>query len=534
MTYYQLSCYLVVTVLVYRTFHHLVLFLRNRKQVYLLHFAFLQISYGAYLFFFIQTINAESAQKALVWERLENTAVPFFGTALVLFVNSYRRIFSRDFTYLYIFLNLLLSGILVTDPNAYTMELSHPRSFPSLGIVIYETKQPILVQYLYLSGMLMIFWTLFKVMNQFRKNHFKNPFLLFGLFLFCSSVIMDILVSTDVLPLPYTSHFSFLILMFSVDSFLTVNKSEREVRLEFKESISRWLKYPSTESPTSGPKSPQDRSGEVARSDFPADKVPTRKKESNSQILKIKAMGPLELELDGKKIPPSEYSSKKKLLKLIKLLVVRYGKGIHKEELLENLWPGMSEKNALNSLHALLFRLRKILGNPEALVFAEDRLYFHPDLVIVDFSEFERELEQANRLLRNKKEGEALVGFRNAQEHYRGDFFEFDLYFPESDVKRDYLRKSLIETYRILCESSQKSGNAEELFLDSESWIRLDDLDERAWRFHFEALQLLDRKNEALRKFEDLKKILKKELGVEPEQDTVALVEKIRTANSVA
>lgn len=337
MTYYQLSCYLVVTVLVYRTVHNLVLFFRNRKQVYLLHFAFLQISYGTYLFFFIQTINAESIERALFWERLENTAVPFFGTFLVLFVNSYRRIFSRDFTYLYIFLNLLLSGILVTDPNAYTIELSHPRSFPYLGIIIYETKQPIIVQYLYLSGMLMIFWTLFKVMNQFLRNHFRNPFLLFGLILFCSSVILDILVATDVLPIPYTSHFSFLVLMFSVDSFLTVNKSEREVRLEFKESIAKWLHGSIAQSekilnPKNDSISGSKQVGEVRSSPL------SRKKAPNQLILKVKAMGPLELELDGKKISPSEYSSKKKLLKLIKLLVVRYGKGIHKEELLENLW----------------------------------------------------------------------------------------------------------------------------------------------------------------------------------------------------
>ncbi|EPG75321.1 bacterial transcriptional activator domain protein [Leptospira fainei serovar Hurstbridge str. BUT 6] len=533
MTYYQLSCYLVVTVLVYRTVHNLVLFFRNRKQVYLLHFAFLQISYGTYLFFFIQTINAESIERALFWERLENTAVPFFGTFLVLFVNSYRRIFSRDFTYLYIFLNLLLSGILVTDPNAYTIELSHPRSFPYLGIIIYETKQPIIVQYLYLSGMLMIFWTLFKVMNQFLRNHFRNPFLLFGLILFCSSVILDILVATDVLPIPYTSHFSFLVLMFSVDSFLTVNKSEREVRLEFKESIAKWLHGSIAQSekilnPKNDSISGSKQVGEVRSSPL------SRKKAPNQLILKVKAMGPLELELDGKKISPSEYSSKKKLLKLIKLLVVRYGKGIHKEELLENLWPGMSEKNALNSLHALLFRLRKILGNPDALVFAEDRLYFHPDLVIADFSEFERELEQAHRLLRNKKEEDAVSNFKKAQEYYRGDFFEFDLYFPESDLKREYLRKNLIETYRILCEFSQKKGDFDALFLDSESWIRLDDLDERAWRYHFEALQQLDRKNEALRKFEDLKKILKKELGVEPEPDTISLIERIRTSSTVA
>ncbi|PJZ70525.1 transcriptional regulator [Leptospira perolatii] len=532
MTFYQISCYLVATVLIYRTLHNLVLFAKNTKQIYLLHFALLQVSYGMYLFFFTLTVNAESVEKALFYERMENTMIPIFGTFLVLFVNSYRRLFSKDFVYLYVFLNLLLSGILVTDPNAYTMNLSHPRSFPYLGVVIYETNQPILVQYFYLSAILMIFWTLFKVINQFFRNNFRNRFLLFGLILFCGNVIADILVATDILPIPYTSHFSFLVLMFSVDSFLTVNQSEREVRLEFKEAVSHWIDRAGFSTISSNSTKVSSASARVEKT--PEKKIEegysgiSKRKAQNSSKLRIKTLGPLEIELDGKKIPASDYSSKKKLLKLIKLLVIRFGKGVHKEELLENLWPGMGEKNALNSLHALLFRLRKILGNPDALVFAEDRLYFHPELVGADFAEFEKDFEIAQRLLRDKKEEEAYALFRRIQELYKGDFFEFDLYFPESDVRREYLRKSLIETYRILCEQSLKLGDSATLFVDSESWIRLDDLDERAWRFHLEALQQLDRKNEALRKFEDLKKILKKELGVEPEPETISLIEKIR------
>ncbi|TGL58344.1 BTAD domain-containing putative transcriptional regulator [Leptospira sarikeiensis] len=523
MTYYQLSCYLVVTVLVYRTIHNLVLYLRNRKQAYLLYFALLQVAYGAYLFCFIQTINAESPEKALIWERTENATSAIFATFIALFVNSYKKLFSKDFIYLYVFMNLILAGILLQDPNAYTMSASHPKHFPSLGIVIYETDQPTIMQFVFLSSILLILWTVTKVTTQFLKNRFRNRFLLYALVLFFASLIADILVASDLLGIPYTSHFSFLVLMFSVDSFLTVNKSEREVRIEFKESVSKWLTKPEASSFAIQGKNKDDLDPKVSKG-----------KNQNAKKLNVRALGPLELDLDGKKIPAAEYSSKKKLLKLIKLLMVRFGKGIHKEELLENLWPGMSEKNALNSLHALLFRLRKILGNPEAVVFAEDRLFFHQDLVEADFVEFEKKFETAGKLLRNKKEEEAIQCYREAQELYTGDFFEFDLYFPESELKREYLRKNLIEIYRILCEFAQKSGDSNSLLSDSESWIRLDDLDERAWRFHFESLQALDRKNEALRKFEDMKKILKKELGVEPDQETVALIEKIRIISPVS
>lgn len=87
----------------------------------------------------------------------------------------------------------------------------------------------------------------------------------------------------------------------------------------------------------------------------------------------------------------------------------------------------------------------------------------------------------------------------------------------------------MIEIFRFLCEKDLEKKEIKELLEDSTSWLCLDDLDERAWRYHFEALLQLDRKNEALRKYEEFKKSLKKELGVEPEFETFRLIERIRS-----
>ncbi|AOP33847.1 transcriptional regulator [Leptospira tipperaryensis] len=521
-TLYQISCYLVATILAYRTLHNLFLFYKNRKQIYLLHFAFLQVAYGFYLLFFTRTINAVSAQDALIWERFENACIPIFGMSLVLFVNSYRRIFSKDFVYLYILLNVLLSGVILVDPNSYHIGLAHERKFPALGIVIYETDQPLLVQYFYLSGILMIIWTLFKVITQFLRNLFRNLFLLIGLIIFCTNVLLDILVAMDLLPIPYTSHFSFLILMFSVDSFLTLNKSGREIREELKQALV---------SPEEFELNPDKR---TTHSKTKAENINTTyakigSSQGEGDQIFIRALGSLELEKGGVRIPQTEISSKKKMLKLVKILLIRFEKGIHREELLELLWPGMTDKNALNSLHALCFRLRRIIGNPEALVFSEDRLFFRQDLVQTDFQMFEKHYEGGAKALRKGDTELAIQEFRFARAFYRGDFFDFDLYFPESEIRREYIRKSLIEIFRFLCEKDVERKEMEGLLEDSASWIRLDDLDERAWRFHFEALLQLDRKNEALRKYEEFRKSLRKELGVDPESETLSLIERIRS-----
>lgn len=526
-TFYQASCYLVTTVLAYGTLHNLFLYYKNRKQIYLLHFAFLQISYGLYLLCFTKTINVVNAEEALVWERLENTVLPIFGMFLILFVNSYHRIFSKDFVYLYILLSVLLSIVILMDPNSYNTKLTSQKKFPLLGIVVYETEQSSLVHYLYLSGILMSIWISFKVILQFVHNLLSNLFLPIGLILFCANVFLDILTAMDFVPLPYTSHFSFLILMFSVDSVLTLNQSGNKIQKELEQ-----VRISPREFAAAALSEKQiekiEKENEKAEFHPEADSEVDSSGPKKDRIF-IRTLGDLEFERGGVRIPQTEISSKRKMLKLVKILLIRFEKGIHREELLEFLWPGMVDKNALNSLHALCFRLRKIIGNPEALAFSENRLFFRQDLVQTDFQLFERHYKGGSKALRKGEMELAIQEFRFARVFYRGDFFEFDLYFPESEIRREYIRKNLIEIFRFLCEKDLEKKEIKELLEDSTSWLCLDDLDERAWRYHFEALLQLDRKNEALRKYEEFKKSLKKELGVEPEFETFRLIERIRS-----
>ncbi len=513
----------MATLLIFKAFYNLFVYYKNRNQIHLLHFAFLQIAYGLYILFFTQTINTANAEEALIWERLKDIVLPIFGIFLILFVNSYLKIFSTDFLYFYILLNLLLSVAILFDFNSYHIGLLHEKKFPSLGIIIYETDQPILVNYLYFSRILTIFWILFKVITQFIHNLFKNLFLFIGLTLFCANVLLDILVAINLVSFPYTSHFSFLILSFSVDLFLKSNPFERKSKEELKQILTPSKKL------TVFSFLPKVKTIEYENQKEKIHQIEINSPPSEKNLFFIRTLGNLELERRGIRIPQKEISTKKKMLKLVKILLIRFEKGIHREELLELLWPEMSEKKALNSLHALCFRLRKIIGNSEALVFSEDRLFFRQDLVQTDFQLFEKHYQIGTKSIRQGDTESAIQEFRCARKFYRGVFFEFDLYFPESEIRREYIRKSLIEIFQFLCEKDSEKNEIEKLLDDSANWIYLDDLDERAWRFHFEALFQLNRKNEALRKYKEFKKSLKKELDIEPESATFNLIEKIRS-----
>ncbi|TGK33222.1 transcriptional regulator [Leptospira gomenensis] len=519
-TLYEIFCYSVAVILSCRTLHCLFRFYQSRKRKYLFYFAFLQATYVFYLLSFTKTINVSFPQEALFWERLENACIPIFGSGLILFVNSYRRIFSKDFVYLYVLLNVLLSGMILADPNSYQIGTAHRRDFPTLGIVIHETDQPLLIQYFYLSGILMIVWTLFQVISKFFRNPFRHQLLLAGLIVFCVNVFLDLLSAMDVVPFPYTSPFGFLILSFCVDSFLNVNQSEREIRDELKRVLQTPGKFATL------------KKGGLTGKDSIVFETAYRENSIGNLVqerLLIRTLGDLEFERGGIRIPRSEITHKKKLLQLVKLLLIRFEDGIPIEELTESLCSGMADGNAFNSLHALCFRLGKILGTPDVLSFRENRLFFRRDLVLTDFQRFEKHFETGVHAIHNGDVERAIFEFRVARSFYRGDFFEFDPYFPESEMRREYLRKNLIEIFAFLCEQDEDRKEEGILLEDSGDWIRLDDWDERAWRFHFEALSRLDRRKEALRKFEEFQKNLGREFGVEPEAETLRLIDRIRS-----
>lgn len=130
------------------------------------------------------------------------------------------------------------------------------------------------------------------------------------------------------------------------------------------------------------------------------------------------------------------------MLKLLKILLIRFEKGIHREELLEFLWPKMSEKKALNSLHALCFRLRKIIGNPEALVFSEDRLFFRQDLVQTDFQLFEKHYQVGIKSIRKGDTELAIQEFRCARSFYKGVFLNSIFIFRNRKLEENIFEKA--------------------------------------------------------------------------------------------
>ncbi len=523
-TAYELTCLLVIMILGYRMVHNLLIYRKNRHCEFLLYFAFTQAFFALYLILLLKTINVDPPESALIYERVENATLPVMAAFFVLFVHKFRPIFSTRVLWILIGAFAMFSLVILLHPGAYHKDLMAPKHFPWLGVTIHETEQPVWVMIFLMTMFVVMVRALIKYFFEDSLHRTRSKFLAFALVFLFVTAANDIMVSLQIINFPYVAHFGILVVLFAVENLFNVEiKFNPELALAPDDAGDSVEAVHGT---ADGVNSPV-----AAASSVPAGTVPARTDATDSEgefPVRINCLGPLDIYSGGELVPFTQISRKKKLLKLFKMLLLKYGKWLHKEEVLNALWPELPEKGALNNLHALCFRLRKIFGQPDALVFAEDRLFLNRHMVQVDFIVFEKLLDRTQALYREKNFPAAIAAAESAEKLYRGDFFEFDPYFEGAELMRGHLRQKYKQALLRLCEIYRAEKNFSEMVECSRKAVAIDELDEETWRFHFQALNGAGKKNQALKQYEELKKILRREVDVEPDDDTAELIRKIR------
>jgi len=99
--------------------------------------------------------------------------------------------------------------------------------------------------------------------------------------------------------------------------------------------------------------------------------------------LRITALGSLAIERDGASLATSGRAHRRALA-LLGLLVAHGPRGARTEALADALWPEAEADAARGALDTLAWRLRKLLGEPHAVVQREGRLLIDPALAFVD------------------------------------------------------------------------------------------------------------------------------------------------------
>lgn len=223
--------------------------------------------------------------------------------------------------------------------------------------------------------------------------------------------------------------------------------------------------------------------------------------------VRVRTMGGFRVELHGEPVSASDWQSKK-ARQLLKILVARRGRPVHREELMELLWPG--EEGVKKRLAVAASTLRAVLDPDKAhprdyYVNGDDNtLQLDLDHVAVDVEEF---LAAAETALRN---GGRELGA--AEERYIGDFLEEDLYEEWAQPPREEARNTYLAVLRARAEVESNPATAVASLLKI---VEVDPWDEEAHLAIVTTLRDAGRHGEARRAHRRYVARME-ELGVEP------------------
>jgi DNA-binding SARP family transcriptional activator/tetratricopeptide (TPR) repeat protein len=231
---------------------------------------------------------------------------------------------------------------------------------------------------------------------------------------------------------------------------------------------------------------------------------------SGAAKVEIRMLGGFEVLLDGTPVPAVGWP-RPQAATLVKLLALAPGRRLHREQLIDRLWPDLTVAEAAPRLHKLAHYARRALGEDRtAIVLRSETVALLPGAeVVIDVDVFERVAEEA--LADGTPAAAAAAAAR-----YGGMLLPEDLYETWAENRREHLRSRYRDLLRL-------ARRWEDLLVE-------DPADEDAhvalMTQHIEAGD----HRAALRQFERMDAALRRELGVGPGQRALAVRDQVLAA----
>lgn len=208
-----------------------------------------------------------------------------------------------------------------------------------------------------------------------------------------------------------------------------------------------------------------------------------------------------------------------KAASLVKLLALAPHYRLHREQLLDHLWPELPMTDAANNLRVALFHARRALA-PARLVRQGDTLALAPDgSVWTDVASFAAAVGEAQR------SGDPVDGWA-AVDLYGGDLLLDDPYEDWVAARREALRQDYLQLLINLTEWEKRRGEVGAAIAALQRIVIHDSTYEEAYRELMRLYAQTGRRQPALRAYEQLRMGLETD-GLTPEPATEALYEAI-------
>ncbi len=246
--------------------------------------------------------------------------------------------------------------------------------------------------------------------------------------------------------------------------------------------------------------------------------------------MSIQLLGAFSVSFNGAVIPEAAWRSRR-ARSLVKLLALTPGHRLHRDQVIDALWPDSNLAAATNNFHHTLYNARRVLDQvlPGCLVLEEGFLSLRNDetyCLKVDIEAFEASAIHA-------KESQDPEYYRSALAIYKGDLLPDDRYEEWNLQPREALRQTFLQLSLNLAQL-QESHQA---YLDGIATLlrllAIDPSHEEAHRELMGLYALSGQRQQALRQYQALRNVLKTELEVEPSPATLQLYEAIQSGRII-
>lgn len=250
-------------------------------------------------------------------------------------------------------------------------------------------------------------------------------------------------------------------------------------------------------------------------------------------FLRVRCFGRFELERDGAPIAP-EMFKRRKALTLLKILLVNAGRPAPIETLIEWLWPESDPRAGANRLYVVVHALRELIepagaaGDWSLVRTSGDNYVLDASGCWIDLVEFRAALDAGRRAESAGDAPLALAAYDAAAGLYRGDLLEDDPFDEWCLMEREHLRETYLSVLQRIATLARERGELDRAIDAGRRVLRVDPLREDAQRQLIESLAMAGRRDEALRQYEQLRALLRRELDIAPMPATEEVVRRIR------
>lgn len=241
--------------------------------------------------------------------------------------------------------------------------------------------------------------------------------------------------------------------------------------------------------------------------------------------LRIELLGGFRVSVDDRAVDGVAWH-RRKTAGLVKLLALAPAHRLHREQVMDALWPELGPEAAAANLRKALYYARRALDalHPagESLISSDaDLLALAAESLWLDVEAFRTALAAARR------SGE-VDAYRLAVDLYRGELLPDDLYEAWTEEPRQELHLEFLAALEDMVGLLEARGDLDGAIDMARRLVAVDPLREESHAALIRLSALAGRRGEALRQYEHLARLFEAELGTEPSPETQRLYEEIR------